>query len=574
MNIYEGIQKDVDVIFSGRGLKPSVIARLIKLGYVMDEKCSCKTHKSAFNEVYEYIKLDKNIHSRTGKKKVVCLEVCLSIAIEQLNNFGISVYDDDFKLYLDISIMYFLCRVNYGVNSNYLNDNLVFFRRDSKISQVCKLIFNVLEKSRVSYTVCLEKQGYTKYFNMLNMLYIHDYKNIHPTINKDEYLNDKIQRYIKSIELFNKFNIVSKDVSDEFNSMNIFLSTISKRSDMATSLMSAYVLEKIIIENVKKEVKEEMNNNDGNNIPIPYNCKDDELEKSIKNSMNNLKINTKKIEKQDIDEINNISNKNLSGNELNIDRIKKEIDETIKDYNLQKSSSSEVETLKRTSTKFFYETVKKYSSEINATRKVFLDIFSKNININVKDGELDFKKQQSAYINSIVGESGNDYTIQKKIKTGFDLVILRDISGSTGNFKVEYAESIVVLMAALDGIEGVRTSLIEFESSSKIIKNFDDSLRESEINPISYGGTCVLKGLENVVKLNYKNDKRILIILSDGDYSENVNSVENFEKELRNNMNIKIIKYGIKYNRNGFKPIEVKDIPNKILESVIEVGIK
>jgi len=134
--------------------------------------------------------------------------------------------------------------------------------------------------------------------------------------------------------------------------------------------------------------------------------------------------------------------------------------------------------------------------EIVNIRNVFKRIFSMTEQVEVYDGDVDLRKQQQLYLDSITGEEGRTYLQRQFKNTTMDVVILRDISFSTDLIRVEYAEAIVTLMAALEGIAAVRTAQIEFSDMEKLNKSFEQPISQSRIAPDAFGATIMAGALD------------------------------------------------------------------------------
>jgi uncharacterized sporulation protein YeaH/YhbH (DUF444 family) len=193
-------------------------------------------------------------------------------------------------------------------------------------------------------------------------------------------------------------------------------------------------------------------------------------------------------------------------------------------------------------------------------------------NIAASDGDLNFAKQQSAYINSIIGEEGKDYQYRKKERVLLDVVLLRDISGSISHVKDDYAKSIIILLSALENIDGIRTAQIDFNSNHYINKTFDSGIEKATINPVASGGTSIRGAYQEVLKCQFKGKRNLVIVISDGDFIESQNEVRMLESDI--NKIAKIVKFAIGgFAKDDYKSIAIKDIPKEMAKAIIQEGL-
>ena len=165
----------------------------------------------------------------------------------------------------------------------------------------------------------------------------------------------------------------------------------------------------------------------------------------------------------------------------------------------------------------------KRMDEIVNIRNVFKRIFSMTEQVEVYDGDVDLRKQQQLYLDSITGEEGRTYLQRQFKNTTMDVVILRDISFSTDLIRVEYAAAIVTLMAALEGIAAVRTAQINFSDMEKLNKSFEQPISQSRIAPDAFGATIMAGALDMIDSFTFRASKRLIFIITD-------DQIEDFEQ--------------------------------------------
>ena len=90
--------------------------------------------------------------------------------------------------------------------------------------------------------------------------------------------------------------------------------------------------------------------------------------------------------------------------------------------------------------------------------------------IGAYDGDVNLKKQQEAYLASKTAEESRVYQYYLRRKVSVDIMIIRDVSGSTYRFEREYAEALIEILAAVNNFDGIRTLVIDFEGGAKVRK--------------------------------------------------------------------------------------------------------
>ena len=169
---------------------------------------------------------------------------------------------------------------------------------------------------------------------------------------------------------------------------------------------------------------------------------------------------------------------------------------------------------------FYRDVLIKRMEEILRVRNVFKRIFSMTEQVEVYEGDIDLRKQQQMYVNSLTGDEGRTYLQRKFKNTSMDVVIVRDISFSTDLNKVEYAEVIVELLAALEGIESVRTAQIDFSDIARLNKRFEQPVGKASVAPEAFGATKMLEALNIIEKLDFYSSKRLVFIITDGEIED------------------------------------------------------
>lgn len=234
-----------------------------------------------------------------------------------------------------------------------------------------------------------------------------------------------------------------------------------------------------------------------------------------------------------------------------------------------KASLDKVNLPKKNGSTFFLQTIDKYKHQISEMEKMFKKVFTKVVPVNAFDGDINFKKQQLAYLSSKTNEDAKVYNYQKKELVDVDIIILRDISGSTGDVEVPYAESVIMFLSAVNRIPGIRTMQIDYNESAKINKQFHESVDISCIYPVSNGGTDVSSAYRVVLQQKLKGKLKLLFVISDGETFDKVTA-----KKMENvieNAGICIIKFAVNgATLDGYKSVNIKDLHNEITKEVLK----
>jgi len=158
--------------------------------------------------------------------------------------------------------------------------------------------------------------------------------------------------------------------------------------------------------------------------------------------------------------------------------------------------------------------------EIVRLRNVFRRVLAATQAVEVFDGDVDLRKQQAIYLDSLTGDEGRNYLNRRFQATSLDVVILRDISFSTHPARVEYAQAVVVLLAALEQMPQVRTAQLDFSEIATVNKRFDQPVSQAAVAPEAFGGTLLAPGLVQLERFAFRASKRLVFILTDGEIAD------------------------------------------------------
>jgi hypothetical protein len=224
---------------------------------------------------------------------------------------------------------------------------------------------------------------------------------------------------------------------------------------------------------------------------------------------------------------------------------------------------------------FYRQTVQMYKALILRLRSVFKRLFESAVIYRDYDGDLDITRQQTAYLNSFTNDVGLDYQRYKLVDPELDLLILRDVSGSTVSMQIPYTQAIVCILAALEGLKGVRTRLVEFNNTFVETKSYEEEVREARIFPRANGGTDLLRVLKEVCGDGWRASNRLVFVITDG--------MVVGPGKCKQQMDVLERQYGIKFfmleirqdrikRRDDVLPIEfcrLEELPNVIAAKVI-----
>lgn len=192
---------------------------------------------------------------------------------------------------------------------------------------------------------------------------------------------------------------------------------------------------------------------------------------------------------------------------------------------------------------FYRKTVDKHYTFIQNLRHVFKMRLDKIKVVPAVEGDLNIRRQMQAYVSSYTQEPTKDYHVYKRILNSLDVVIIRDISGSTSGEKVEYAEMTVCLLAALQDFSGIRVAEIDFSDDSFVNLNFGEKVSQTRVNPRAEAGTVVSPAYRLALDMQYQGKKRIWIVITDGAFHDSTNA--RYWERIARESSIKIRKYHI-----------------------------
>lgn len=173
---------------------------------------------------------------------------------------------------------------------------------------------------------------------------------------------------------------------------------------------------------------------------------------------------------------------------------------------------------------------------------------------------------------SKTAEESRVYQYYLRRKVSVDIMIIRDVSGSTYRFEREYAEALIEILAAVNNFDGIRTLVIDFEGGAKVRKSFIDKAEQTSIVPLSGGGTNLLPAVRLLQEQVLKGKRRLLFLLSDGE----INDREQAERELndycrRNHIEMVKITFD-EEDKYGYEHTTIINLHRFLARRIIEKG--
>ena len=414
------------------------------------------------------------------------------------------------------------------------------FEDDANKDQFAKQIKNILEDSRIEYQMSYDFPESSIFFNIL----LSSIQNL--VTSSTPVAGDATERIVYDLFDLVRYNIINDNSNKELIDKMLPFVVLMRRGNPKDCDIACKVILNLLNENIPMMSQRPPG---GLNIKQKAITEQDRKQKQGKHSKS-------KSEKQIMDRF------------FDDKTVKEKIDASFKDS----KAGNAVSVVNKERTSFFLKTVAEHKNEIDALRNLFNRAFVDFKNIAAKDGDLNFAKQQSAYLNSITGEEGKDYQYRLKERVLLDVVLLRDISGSISGSQNEYAKSIVILLSALENIQGIRTAQIDFNSGMFVNKTFESGIEKATINPVARGGTSIRKAYQEVLRYQFKGKRNLVIVISDGDFIESPSEVSALEEDI--NHTAKIVKFAIGgYSKEGFKSITVQDIPKEMSKAIIKEGL-
>lgn len=418
------------------------------------------------------------------------------------------------------------------------------FEDDSNKSNLAKTIKNILEDARIEYQMSYDFPESSIFFNILLSTLQSEING-----NKENPANGSIESIVYDLFDIARYNIINDNSNKELINEMLPFVVLMRRGSPKDCDIACEVIMNLIQKNMSQT---------NQSMPNSINMKQkaiSEKDRKKKQSQHN-QSNSSEAEKQ------------IASKFFDEKTVKEKIEKSFSNS----KAGNVVSVVNKERTSFFLQTAIEHKDEIASLRSLFSRAFVDFKNIAANDGDLNFAKQQSAYINSITGEEGKDYQYRKKERVLLDVVLLRDISGSISNVKNDYAKSIIILLSALENINGIRTAQIDFNSNHYTNKTFNSGIEKATINPVASGGTSIRSAYQEVLKYQFKGKRNLVIVISDGEFADSPDEVKSLESEI--NRVAKIVKFAIGgFTKDGYKSVTIKDIPKEMANAIIKEGL-
>ncbi len=181
------------------------------------------------------------------------------------------------------------------------------------------------------------------------------------------------------------------------------------------------------------------------------------------------------------------------------------------------------------------------------------------------EGELNIMRQQEALMDSFSGESGENFEQFTRKTEDLDVVVIRDVSYSTSGVKEEYAESLAVILLAVDGMKTVRSASIDFSDDAIVTKTFSENMIASRIGPRVKDGTQLSYVRPEMNKMSWKARNKFVFVLTDGQL---IPGDELYFEELRNEgKKVFVMNVGGAHNQNA-DTVQISKIPEYVAKKV------
>lgn len=404
----------------------------------------------------------------------------------------------------------------------------------------CK-IFSALVNGQVIYNAECNMRELSKYIYIFNMT-------IRTKFGNENGCVGKVLQYINDFMVYQKFNI---DDGEERKYVDVFvkilpLLIVTKRGGFENALNATILIYREIL---KKNFVVE----DSKNCCFSSRYGVNNFDALFKNN-------------KDFEPVSNdfVKNEIPQNNLMDIqDKVKAIVD------GIKASKATLIDNRKDTSA-FYEKVVNEKRKEIQRLNVLFKNLFVKLGSTRHFDGDVDLKMQQSAYIASITGEEQKVYNYYKLKYVDVDIVILRDTSGSISGVSDAYTTMVIMLLAAVNNIPGIRTCQIDFGNKMFVNKTFDSGIDTAKIYPHAEGGTDIVPVLDYLQKIKFKGKLRLAFVLSDGMFNE-PGVANGMIEYLQKAQDLQFIKYAINgFNASDFKCVEIDKIPDEIMKDVLQ----
>ena len=470
-------------------------------------------------------------------------DICFNIQkIKQLHHDSWLKNLVDYEVFIDGFIIKQIAELRYTVQRHTFDEQFQRHSIQMKESPLYAVIYENIFSAMTEYNLCFEFPELARMLELLNSAVM---------FSQISRLQDSFYAifipYIDALEKLLRFHYISPDVDIAFINFCLPLCLSAKRTNYVSVIASSSLIEQWLHEAKNVIVRR---------VEIAQ-----QHETQKKNPAYSKDIRS--VTDKELDEID----RNAAALS-----VRSKLEDIAKEVGLQ-AGTGRVRHKTNETTLFFLDTIRKYHKEIAELEYFFKRTFTSMKIIDSFDGDINLHKQQSAYIASITKEEAKVFQFYRKKKVSVDIMILRDVSGSTFKFEREYAEGLIEILAAVNSFKGIRTLEIDFGGESKLNKSFDQSIEIASIFPVSGGGTNILPAIRLLKGQVFKGKRRLLFILSDGEINDLAQANYELDEFCKIN-NITVIKIALgEFANNGFEQIHIRNLHKYIAKNIVEQGV-
>ncbi len=403
-------------------------------------------------------------------------------------------------------------------------------------------IFNILEDSRIEYKMSVDYPAFSIYFHWLLISVRQNIKFEHAAnVDRNTIVFEDMEKVKKFLDdLFNlvRFGIIKDDADIDFINFCMPYVLSSRRGDLENCKKCSY----IIYEYIKQSLK---NKNNDESLNAMFSA-----HQFVSIGKDEINDKCKDVQMGSFDK-----DKEKYGKEATFDPHR--------EIQIEEKESG-----------FYRSTVIKHFDTIQRIKRVFKRKLETAVIVQTNDGDLNMMRQQEAYLNSILGDEGDDYLGMKIKNPSLDIALLRDISGSTSSVQVEYAESIVCILAAVDGINGIRTCQIDFSDRHRVNKKFNEKINESRIIPDCQGGTNLNSSVNELKKMMWIARNKMVMVITDGDICDITAAIKSLQELSKMINGLRLIMIDVGNNRGSkIQTCSIADLPEFIMKEILKEAI-
>jgi hypothetical protein len=450
----------------------------------------------------------------------------------------------DYEVLIDGFIIKQIARLRYTVKRDVFDERFQTHIIKNKESPLYYVIYENLFSAMNEYNLCFDFPELARILELLNSAVVFT------EVTRLKELGAGFEAfipYMTALERLIRYNYVSPDVDIAFINFSLPLCLSAKRTNYVNVIAAASLIEEWLCEakNMIVHQAETAAAAEEQKMNPPY-AKD-----------------VRAVTDRELDEIDRNAQA-LS--------VRSKLEDVAKEVGLQ-AGTGRVHRKTNETSLFFLDTVRKYHKEISELEYMFKRAFTSMKIVDSFDGDIDLHKQQDAYLASITREDVKVFQYYRKKKVSVDIVILRDVSGSTHKFEKEYAEGLIEILAAVNSFRGIRTMEMDFGGEVRINKDFDQSVEMAAIFPVSGGGTSILPAVRILAKQAFKGKRRLLFILSDGEINDRDQADWELDDFCKKN-SVTAVKIALgAFANNGYEQIHIRSLHKYIAKQILAQGV-